>query len=289
MQHHLDAGDDVIGVDDLSNEHSHFLKGYRNIRMDLAEFLADAGDYDLVYHFAAPVGGRLKIEGDPLFNADSLRLDSVLFRWAIRHTSTVVYPSSSAVYGVSLQGESGPVPLQEGMFHAANPSWLAPDEMYGFTKLVGERLAYAAEAYGLNTLCLRPFSGYGEGQSFEYPVPSIAARAKRREDPLVVWGSGAQRRDFIHVSDLVHGTVARLAHGINGYQTLNLGTGWSMSFLEIARVCAEIVGYAPAIVTDESKPVGVFDRRASIDRMYRYYEPRVMIRDGLRRVIEWLP
>ena len=82
----------------------------------------------------------------------------------------VVYPSSSAVYGVNFQTNDATF-MHEGLFNAASPSWFAPDEMYGFTKLVGEFLAWKAAPYGLSTLCLRHFSGYGEEQSLEYPVP----------------------------------------------------------------------------------------------------------------------
>ena len=255
---------------------------------DLGLWLEDFDvDCDLVFHFAAPVGGREKIEGDPLFNADSLRLDSLLFRWAIKHAKTVIYPSSSAVYGTQLQGNEAHS-LHEGMFSPKNPTWLAPDEMYGFTKLAGEMLAWKSAAYGLNTLCIRPFSGYGEGQSFEYPVPSIARRALHQEDPIEVWGPGTQRRDFIHVSDIVDLTMARLEKPIEGYEAMNLASGYANSFNEIAQLCAEIVGYQPTIQNLTEKPVGVQHRFADIQRQRRYGEPKVKLRDGLTRVIDFI-
>lgn len=283
---HIDRGDDVIGVDDMSNPHSFWPSRLSSRKpVDLAEWLSlDNQDYDLVYHFAAPVGGREKIEGDPLFNADSLRLDSALFRWAVGHTPLVVYPSSSAVYGTSFQGENGRS-LTEGMFHAENPNWYAPDEMYGFTKLAGEILASKAARYGLSTLCIRPFSGYGEDQSLEYPVPSIARRAAIKSDPLVVWGSGEQTRDFVHVDDVVGATLARVDAGVAGYDSMNIGSGWPTSFLEIAKLCAEIVGYHPEIVTDPSKPQGVAKRWSDTSRMSIYYTPKISLREGMERVV----
>ena len=244
-------------------------------------------DVDLAIHMAAPVGGREKIEGDPLYNADSLRLDSVFFRWAVKHAKTVVYPSSSAVYGTQLQGTDAHS-LHEGMFNAQDPTWLAPDEMYGFTKLAGERLAWAAAKYGLNTLVVRPFSGYGEGQSFEYPVPSIARRAMRREDPIEVWGPGTQKRDFVYVTDLISATMARLEQPVEGYETMNIGSGFPVSFNDVARICAEIVGYEPEIRNLADKPMGVFNRFADTGRMRRYYEPEVRLREGLERVITFI-
>lgn len=288
LNHHEDMDDAVYACDDYSNAVR--LQGDDNIVvMDAEAYLAAMGDIhvDLAYHFAAPVGGRLKIEQDPLFNADSLRLDSAFFRWAINYATTAVYPSSSAVYGVKFQGTQGEA-LAEPMFDPADPVWPAPDEMYGFTKMAGEVLAYKAAKYGLNTLCLRPFSGYGEGQSFQYPVPSICRRALDREDPLVVWGAGTQSRDFIHVSDLVAGTVAAVQKGIFGYESLNLGSGVPTSFIAIARLASEIVGYSPVIDTDGSKPQGVTTRFADVTRMKKVYTPTVSLKAGLTRVLEEL-
>lgn len=291
VRHHLDSGDEVTGVDDLSSPHSAWpleLEPGDRAEMDAGsffDFMEDAVRFDLAYHFAAPVGGRLKIEGDPLFNADSLRLDSLFFRWAIKNVKTAVYPSSSAVYGTSLQGKDGHA-LQEGMFHPANPNWLAPDEMYGFTKLAGELLAWKAAEYGLSTLCIRPFSGYGPDQSLEYPVPSIADRVARREDPLIVWGDGEQKRDFIYIDDLVWATIARLADGVQGYQCMNIGSGWGTDFLTVARTLADLAGYYPEIKADTTKPVGVQNRRSDITRMQFFYQPTITLRDGLRAVLD---
>jgi UDP-glucose 4-epimerase len=196
----------------------------------------------------------------------------------------VIYPSSSAVYGRALQTDDAGA-LQEGMFSPQNPNWYAPDEMYGFTKLAGEMLAWKAATYGLDSLCIRPFSGYGEGQSFDYPVPSIARRALLKEDPLTIWGSGHQTRDFIHVSDLVAGTLKRLDYPLKGYDTMNLGSGHPITFRVVAEIFAELVGYAPAIVTDETKPEGVKRRWADTGRMSFYHEPQVRLREGLSRVL----
>lgn len=288
---HLERGDLVYAVDDLSNKHSFWpdeLDDDHRWQMDAGDFFEEAaGKYDLAYHFAAPVGGRVKIEGDPLFNADSLRLDSMFFRWAVSHVGIAIYPSSSAVYGVQLQEDNGHM-LHEGFFHPGNPNWMAPDEMYGFTKLVGEMLAYKAEAYGLNTLCLRPFSGYGEGQSLEYPIPSILTRVKNRENPLTVWGTGKQRRDFVHIEDLVEATLRRLDAGVSGYQSMNICSGVGTDFTAVARLAAKVAGYHPEIQVDVTKPEGVSARRGDPQRMQKYYTPRISLEQGLDRVLRSL-
>lgn len=257
---------------------------------DVVEWLQSFDEHvDIVYHFAAPVGGRIKIESDPLFNADSLRIDSALFRWAATHADKVVYPSSSAVYPRRFQSIMSNQSLFEMDVHPDSDLWGTPDEMYGFTKLAGEVLAWKAAQYGLHTLAIRPFSGYGPGQSFDYPVPSIARRALHREDPLTVWGTGRQTRDFVHVDDLVGATQARIRHGLNGYQAMNIASGVATSFLDLAYLCAEIVGYRPEIVAlgaSDKTPQGVFHRVGSDSVMKSHYELTIPLRQGLETVME---
>lgn len=294
-RHHIYLDHEVTAVDDMSSPYAVWGFGPGLLKIDAADYLGRIGapKYDIVYHFAAPVGGREKIEGDPLFNADSLRLDAALFRWAaIARPKVIVYPSSSAVYPLGFQTERLHVPLTERHFHPDGDTWHRPDEMYGFTKMVGEFLARKAESYGVNTLCIRPFSGYGADQSLEYPVPSIAERVMRRDDPLVIWGPGTQTRDFVHVVDVVNATLARLKSGIEGYQSMNIGWGVQTSFNDVARIMIEEVrrvtrtDYDPQIVNLPDKPFGVMHRYCDPTRMKAYYpEPKVGLQEGIAKTI----
>ena len=296
-RHHVERGDSVILVD-IKPADAWTPRLGRGVvsrymmfpQTDIYDWLrtrsASDAQFDVAYHFAALVGGRERIENDPLHNADSLRLDSSFFRWASKHVDTVVYPSSSAVYGTQFQKRSMDVALHETLFHPEMNAWPAPDQMYGLTKLVGEFLAWKSAGYGLSTLCIRPFSGFGERQGFEYPVPSILQRALRQEDPLRVWGSGYQSRDFVHVSDIIGATTARIDAGIDGYQSMNIGTGVETSFIDLARLAADIVGYDPVIETDAAKPEGVARRYCDPSEMLRYYHPQLDLRQGLARVLE---
>lgn len=297
--HHARQADSVTAIDNLSNPLSYWpapaFAGVKMVEADAGEWFENyelessaGGGFDIAYHFAAPVGGRMKIDGDPLFNADSLRLDAAFFRWAARATyrrvGIAVYPSSSAVYPTDLQ-MSAPQRLYESLFDPQNERWGAPDQIYGLTKLVGENLAWRAASYGLSTLCIRPFSGYGEGQGLDYPIPSIARRAARAENPITIWGSGKQMRDLIHIDDIVGATVARISYGVDGYDAMNIGSGAPISFDEIATVLMTIAGHKAEIVHDETKPEGVQVRYADLRRMSAYYVPKVSIVEGLGRVL----
>lgn len=281
---------DVYGIDNMSAGH---------VTADTVDEGADArtifqdakylATFDRIYHFAAPVGGRTKIEGDPLFNAESLEIDSALFR-AVgslgENAPLILYPSSSAVYPTIHQGLDS-VRLDEPLFDPSLPVYGRPDEMYGFTKMAGEVLAYNAAKYGVNTLCIRPFSGYGPGQPPDYPMTSIIRRALKREDPIHVWGPGTQTRDFIHVQDMIRITERRIRAGIEGYQTLNLGSGKATSFIELASIVADLQGYLPQVVALPDKPFGVFNRVANVTAMSEYGVPYVSLEEGVQTVIDY--
>ena len=128
-------------------------------------------------HAAAIVGGRAKIDGNPLALAVNLELDAAMFQWALRtRPGRVVYLSSSAAYPVGLQGTRDHRPLLEGDIQVDDfwPVFGTPDALYGWAKLTGERLAALARAEGVPVSVVRPFSGYSHDQSEDYPFPAFA-------------------------------------------------------------------------------------------------------------------
>ena len=219
-------------------------------------------DFDYVYHLAAMVGGRLMIENNPLAVADDLSIDSSYWQWAreTKPLKTACF-SSSAAYPIALQREDNFVLLEENMIKFQDDIGM-PDMSYGWSKLTCEYLARLAhEKDGLNSICYRPFSGYGEDQDDAYPFPSICKRAleKKGSDTLNVWGTGKQMRDFIHIEDCIDG-ILQTVDKINNGKAVNLSTGIYTSFLEFASLASELIGYNPIVTGTSDKPSGVFAR-----------------------------
>lgn len=127
-----------------------------------------------------------------------------------------------------------------------------PDDPYCWTKRVLEAFAGSLHKKGVETVILRPFSGYGGSQSQEYPFRAILERALRREDPLTVW-SGAQVRDWLYIDDLVDAIMWSIDNGPRG-MPLEIGTGIGTSLKDLARMIADAVGYQPEIFCDVTKP-----------------------------------
>ena len=290
-RHYLaEKSHNILAIDNFSNPYSYWpveLPEHQRFRVDVDAIFEDNGPpFDLVIHMAGVVGGRTRIEDDPLYNADQLRIDSLLFRWAINNAKIVVYPSSSAVYPVYAQQEDTDERLAEDYFSPEDTVFGKPDELYGFSKLAGEVLAHKATKYGLTTLVIRPFSGYGPEQSPEYPIPSIAKRVVNREVPITVWGNGNQTRDFIYINDIVGATVARLNAGLKpGYNVMNIGSGIGYSFNEIASIMCDLTGHFAPIHNDLSRPVGVYNRVCDPTEMMKYYTPKTSLTKGLAAVL----
>jgi nucleoside-diphosphate-sugar epimerase len=241
-----------------------------------------------VYHFAAIVGGRLKIEGDPMAVALDLSIDAEFFYWVCQHKpKRVLYPSSSAAYPINLQSPTGAIALSEGDIDF-NKNLGVPDMTYGWSKLTGEFLAQiAARHYGISVVCIRPFSGYGEDQDLSYPVPAIAARAAKKEDPFEVWGSGKQGRDFVHIDDvldLIHILMDQVSDG----SAYNIGSGQLTTFLELIGLFTKFAGYVPEIKPLLDKPVGVHSRYCDMSLVEKRFgwKPRISLEEGMRRVYE---
>lgn len=248
----------------------------------------DFDKFSDVFHFAAIVGGRLKIDGDPLMVALDLSIDSEFFYWITRHKpARVLYPSSSAAYPTSLQTTDGAIALSEGDIDFKK-NLGTPDMTYGWTKLTGEFLAQiAASHYGISIVCIRPFSGYGEDQETDYPVPAIALRAAKKENPFEVWGTGKQGRDFVHIDDIID-FIQILMDNVSDGSAYNIGSGKLTSFLDLIEVFTSFADYKPTIKTLLDKPVGVHSRYCNMSLVEKKFgwKAKISLEEGMRRVYD---
>lgn len=278
------------------DERLYFLKSdFRDVLHALAKdpeyirktYGLDFVDFGDIYHYAAIVGGRSKIDGDPMMVALDLSIDAEFFYYITRHKpERVLYPSSSAAYPVSLQTASGAIALSESDIDFNNMG--QPDMTYGWSKLTGEYLAkVAAQHYGVNITCIRPFSGYGEDQDLTYPIPSLAKRAALKENPFEVWGTGHQGRDFVHIDDVIDCIQLSMNH-IHDGTAINIGMGKLTSFMDIIKVMTKFAGYDPEIKQLLDKPVGVHSRYCDMTYVKDTlgWEAKISVEEGMKRVYD---
>jgi len=248
-------------------------------------------DINLVFHLAAAHGGRAYIETHPADCASNMALDSIIFwRASENNADKVVFASSACVYPSTLQ-EEGPITyLKEDMVDAFTCGKACADEEYGWAKLMGEMALKAYhEQYGLNGASCRIFTAYGPRENETHAIIALIARAFVRQDPYVIWGSGAQTRNFTYVSDIVEGLL-RAAAKINDASAVNLGQDRLWSINEVIESIFDICEWQPRdVYRDLNKPVGVFNRVADSTRTQRLlgWKPSVDLTEGLKRTIDW--
>jgi UDP-glucose 4-epimerase len=139
--------------------------------------------------------------------------------------------------GGTVYGPDAPTPTPE-----TAPLW--PISTYGVLKVAAERyVALYARQYDMAADILRCSNVYGPGEPTHgsQGLIGVARAALRAHRPVVVYGDGSARRDFVHVDDVAHAVVA-LAARPDGVRVLNVGSGRSESVLEVIAAVAESLG-----------------------------------------------
>jgi dTDP-L-rhamnose 4-epimerase len=172
---------------------------------------------------------------------------------------------------------------------------LIPTSIYAITKRDHEEMCLViGNAYGIPTVALRFFNVYGPGQALSNPYTGVAAIFASRllnGRPPVIFEDGRQSRDFIHVSDIVHGILCALESDAAVGHALNLGTGRATTVNEVARLLSHGIG-----IDIEPERTGQY-RAGDIRHCYadtqRAHEllgfrTRVALEDGMSQLAKWL-
>lgn len=231
---------------------------------------------DVVFHEAANVSVERSVEAPVDSHAVNVDATVGVLERARQVDARVVLASSAAVYG---HPESVPVAERDPTL---------PVSPYGLEKRSIDRYAELyADLYGLEAVPLRYFNAYGPRQHGPYSgVISAFLDQARAGEPLTVHGDGLQTRDFVHVRDVVQANLRAATTGAVG-EPINVGTGESMTILELARTIADLVPGEHRIVHDEPREGDVRYSEADIStaRARLGYEPTTSVPEGLRELV----
>ncbi len=186
--------------------------------------------------------------------------------------------STDEVYGEILEG------------HATEESPLMPRSPYAASKAGGDRLAFAYWAtYGLPIIVTRCSNNYGPRQYPEKLVPLFVTNAIDQQ-PLPVYGTGLNRRDWLHVEDHCAALVTLLEHpGIEG-ETFNIGGGEELDVLTVTAAILRLLGRPETLVRHVEDRPG-HDRRYAVDagKLGRLtgWAPQVRFPDGIHETVDW--
>jgi len=278
----VQRGDNVTVIDNLKtgqtanlskvNKNINFVNGdIRNYK--LLEGLVN--DTDGVFHEAALASVQQSFEmQDEYFDVNVNGTENIL-KLASEYGFKVVYASSSSVYGNPKH-----VPTKEN--HDRKP--LNP---YAETKLEEELLAKKYSEMDVSVIGLRYFNVFGRRQSKEYAgvIKLFLEKIQQNKNPKVN-GDGLQTRDFVYIEDVVKANILAMDSNIK-HEFLNVGSGSSISILDLATVCIETSGLSLKPIHGPELPGDVRATKADtklIEKLLNW-KAKTKLEDWLSKVI----
>ena len=179
------------------------------------------------------------------------------------------------------------------------------NEPYAIAKIAGIKLCESYNRqHGVDYRSVMPTNLYGPGDNFHpdnsHVMPALIRRFHKAVrdglDEVVIWGSGAPRREFLHVDDMAAASlfVLNLSKDIYDENTepmlshINVGTGTDVSILELAQLVAKTTGYSGKITTDPTKPDGTMRKLMDVGRLDKMgWRARIKLEQGLADTYEW--
>ncbi len=246
---------------------------------------------EAVFLAAATVGGILANDSRPAeFLYDNLVIEANVVEAARKHGvaklmllgSTCIYPRLT------------PQPMAEG---ALLTGPLEPtNQWYAIAKIAGIKLCDAyRRQYGCDFVSAQPTNLYGPFDNFDltssHVLPALLRKVHEARqsaaDEVEIWGTGAPRREFLHVDDLADALVFLMErYSEEGH--INVGTGQEVTIHELAELIAETVGFEGRFVYAPDKPDGMPRKLTDSSRLDALgWTAKTSLREGLRLTYQW--
>lgn len=244
----------------------------------LAEIFEE-GKFTTVIHLAALAGVRPSIE-QPASYVETNVNGTLNILEACRHAGVkrLLFASSSSVYGA---GQSPPFREASAISRTLSP--------YAATKVAGEHLcAVYSHLHGLQTTCLRFFTVYGPRQRPDLAIRTFA-RLMTHDQEITMFGDGSSLRDYTFIEDLVTGMRQILDAEPVPFEVVNLGSGRTISLIEMIREIGNAFGCEPKIVQLPPRACDMETTHAdiSVARERFGYQPKWTFAEGIKRFAEW--
>ena len=248
---------------------------------------------DAVFIAAATVGGIEANRTRPAeFLYDNLSIAANIIHAAAQSgVSKLMFLGSSCFYPREAGQPIREDTLLTGPFEPTN-------EWYAVAKIAGAKLCQAyRRQYGKDFIVAVPTNLYGPGDNFDpassHVIPAImrkcheAKMAGSSSQPVVLWGSGRPRREFLYVDDAAEALIF-LMERYSEEAMINVAGGEDLSIADLAGTIAEVVGYTGGFVFDVSKPDGMPLKALDGARIRSAgWIPSTGFREGLKRTYRW--
>jgi GDP-L-fucose synthase len=256
---------------------------------------------EIVVLAAAKVGGILANSTYPgEFIYENLMIQTNLIHWSYKlGVKRLLFLGSSCIYP-----KLAPQPMKEE--YLLTGSLEPTNDAYAVAKIAGIKMCEAYnQQFGTSYLSVMPTNLYGPGDNFDladsHVLPALIRKfheaLKKGSSEVVVWGTGAPRREFLHVDDMAEACVYLMGLPDRQYHEIvknlkpcliNIGMGRDITIKELAALVKEIVGFDGKIVFETSKPDGTPQKLLDISRMAQLgWQPKISLRQGISETYEW--
>lgn len=245
----------------------------------------------VVVDAAAKVGGIVANNEQPVeFLLQNLAIqNNVIEAAADFGARKLLFLGSSCIYP-----KFAPQPIRESAFLTGV---LEPtNEAYAVAKITGIKLCQAyARQYGKIFISGMPTNLYGPNDNFDlhssHVLPALIRKTheakERGEGTLVVWGTGAPRREFLHVDDLADACVFLLER-YDSPEIINIGCGEDVTIRELAETVCDVVGFEGNLAFDTTKPDGTPRKLLDVSILFEMgWRPTINLREGIRDAYDW--
>ena len=243
---------------------------------------------DIVVLAAAKVGG---IHANNVYRAEFL-YDNLMIEANIIHAAykskveKLLFLGSSCIYP-----KMADQPLKEEYLLTGE---LEPtNEPYAIAKIAGIKLCESyRDQYGCNFIAAMPTNLYGPNDNYDlnnsHVLPALLRKfhtAKQDGNSTVeIWGTGAPKREFLHVEDLASACFF-LLQNYNEKELVNIGCGEDISIKDLALTIKKVVGFEGELTFDTSKPDGTPRKLLSMDKLHGLgWKHQIELEAGIKRV-----
>jgi len=246
---------------------------------------------EYVFLAAARVGGILANNTMP---ADFIR-ENLIVQTNVLHQAhesgvkKLLFLGSSCIYP-----KLAPQPIKEEYLMSGPLE--ETNSAYAIAKIAGIEMCQAYHRqYGSNFISIMPTNLYGPNDNFSperaHVLPALLRRFHEanlsKAGSVQVWGTGAPKREFLHVDDLGSAAVF-LMEKYDEPDIINVGTGEDVSIKELAELIRMTVGYEGDIVWDSSKPDGTPRKLLDVSKLHSLgWQHAIALPDGLKNTYEW--
>ena len=289
----LEAGHDVVGVDNLNDYYDVRLKHHRlDLLQPFGSFVFEPMDiedrdalaaifdehsFDAVINLAARAGVRYSMVDPHVYmTTNAMGTLNLLEEMRHRGTKKMVLASTSSLYAGQAMPFNEDLPVN------------TPISPYAASKKAAEVMAYSYHfLYGLDISVVRYFTVYGPAGR---PDMSIFRFIRWIDEgtPIELFGDGTQSRDFTYVDDIARGTIA--AARPVGYEVINLGGGNNpISMNYVIESVARQLDKEPIIDQKPFHKADMMETWADIGKAERLlgWKPMVGLDEGLQRTVDW--